>query len=202
MDVGVIFFLTSGLFLGWALGTNDEERQWMQSLFLLSGKPVLYAANVGEDDLPAGNEWVEEVRRIAADEEAGVVVVSAELEAQIAELPAEDKGAFLEELGLEESGLDRLIRAAYELLGLITFFTAGPKESRAWTVERGTKAPAAAGKIHTDFERGFIRAETIAFEKYAELGGEAGAREKGAMRAEGKEYVVADGDVILFRFNV
>lgn len=185
-----------------ALGANDEERRWLQSLFLLSGKPVLYAANVGEDDLPGGNAWVEEVRRIAADEDARVVVVSAELEAQIAELPAEDKAAFLEELGLEKSGLDRLIQAAYDLLGLITFFTAGPKESRAWTIERGTKAPAAAGKIHTDFQRGFIRAETITFDKYAELGGEAGAREKGAMRAEGKEYVVADGDVILFRFNV
>ncbi len=186
------------------------EAPWLCELFLLSSKPVLYAANVGEDDLPGslprtgsgGNAYAAEVRRLAGEEDAGFVVVSAELEAQLAELDDEERRAFLDDLGLERSGLERFIRAAFELLGLITFFTAGPKEARAWTIRRGTKAPQAGGVIHSDFERGFIRAETISFEKYAAAGSEAAARGTGVLRAEGKDYTLADGDVILFRFNV
>ena len=181
---------------------KDEERAWLDSLFLLSSKPVLYAANVGEEDLPDGNEFVDVVREIAAREEAKVVVISAEIEAQLTELDPEERKAFLHDVGLEESGLERLVHAAYELLGLITFFTTGPKETRAWTIHQGTKAPAAAGVIHTDFERGFIRAETIKFGDFIKYGSEAAARDAGVLRAEGKEYQVADGDVILFRFNV
>lgn len=181
---------------------GDDEAAWLKSLFLLSTRPVLYVANVAEDDLPGGNAHVAVVREIAAREGARVVVVSADLEAQIAELPPEERADFLAAAGLERSGLERLIRAAYDLLGLITFFTAGPKETRAWTVRRGTRAPAAAGQIHSDFERGFIRAETIKFTDYVRYGSEAKAREAGALRAEGKDYVVEDGDVILFRFNV
>ena len=184
------------------LTLKDDESEWLKSLFLLSDKPVLYAANVAEDDLPEGNEHVETVRQIAANENAVVTVVSADLEAQIAELDDEERELFMEEMGLSASGLVRLIRSAYDLLGLITYFTAGPKESRAWTIKKNTKAPQAAGEIHTDFERGFIRAETIKFEQYDKHNGESGARDAGVMRSEGKEYVVADGDVILFRFNV
>ena len=181
---------------------EEHEQKWLRDLFLLSSKPVLYAANVGEADLPEGNAHVNAVREIAAGEEARVVVVSAELEAQIAELEPEERALFLEDLGLERAGLERLIQAAFDLLGLITFFTAGPKEARAWTLRRGTHAPQAAGTIHSDFERGFIRAETIAYEDYAEQGSEAAARTAGVLRAEGKDYVVKDGDVMLFRFNV
>ena len=181
---------------------NPGEEDWLRSLFLLSNRPVLYAANVGEDDLPGGNASVEAVREIAAQEGARVVIISAEFEAQLVELEDDEAHEFLEATGLKRSGLERLIRAAYELLGLITFFTHGPKEVRAWTIHRGTKAPQAAGQIHTDFERGFIRAETIHFRDYAHFGTEAAARDAGAMRSEGKEYVVEDGDVILFRFNV
>ena len=181
---------------------KDEERPWLHSLFLLTDKPILYAANVGEDELPEGNAYVDAVRQIAEGEEARVVVVSAELEAQLAELDDEERAAFLDDLGLDRSGLDRLIEAAYDLLGLITYFTAGPKEARAWTIRRGTKAPQAAGVIHTDFEKGFIRAETIKYADYDRHGSEAAAREAGVMRSEGKEYVVADGDILLFRFNV
>ncbi len=181
---------------------SRSEETWLRELFLLTNKPVLYAANVGEDEMPDGNAYVDTVREIAAGEDARVVVVSAEMEAQIAELDDEGRRLFLEEMGLEESGLERLVRAAFDLLGLITFFTAGPKEARAWTIRHGTKAPAAAGTIHSDFERGFIRAETIPYREYAEKGSEAAAREAGVMRAEGKDYVVSDGDVMLFRFNV
>ena len=181
---------------------SDDETAWLKSLFLLTNKPVLYAANVGEADLPDGNAHVDAVREVAAREGAGVVVVCADLESQIAELEGEERALFLEEAGLKSSSLERLIRAAYELLGLITYFTAGPKESRAWTIRQNTKAPQAAGVIHTDFERGFIRAETIKFADYDRLGSEAAAREAGMMRAEGKEYIVQDGDVMLFRFNV
>ncbi len=184
------------------LQVKAEEEVWLRSLFLLSGKPVLYAANVAEDDLPDGNEYVEQVRQIAATENAVVTVVSAELESQLVELDEEEQVLFMEELGLEEAGLSRLIHAAYRLLGLITFFTTDPKETRAWTIKSNTKAPQAAGEIHTDFERGFIRAETIKFDRFVEHGGESGARDAGVMRSEGKEYVVQDGDVILFRFNV
>ncbi len=185
-----------------SLPIRSGEEPWLESLFLLSSKPVLYAANVAEEDLPEGNECVGVVRRIAAREGAVVVVVCADLEAQLADLGTEDREAYLDEVGLGASGLERLVHAAYELLGLITFFTTGPKETRAWTIERGTKAPEAAGVIHTDFSRGFIRAETITYEDFLKYGSEARAREAGALRAEGKEYAVADGDVILFRFNV
>lgn len=181
---------------------RSDEQPWLDSLFLLTRKPVLYAANVGEQDAVAGNSRVDAVRRIAAEEGARVIVICAEIEAQIAELDEADRQVFLDELGLEESGLDRLVHAAYDLLDLITFFTANPKEAHAWTVRRGTRAPQAAGVIHTDFERGFIRAETIKFDEYDRLGSEAAAREAGLMRSEGKEYLVQDGDVLLFRFNV
>ena len=185
-----------------AFEVDDALAPAFDEMFLLTGKPVLYAANVGEGDLPDGNAYVEQVRARAEAENAGVVVVSAEFEAQLAELDAEDRADFLAAAGVDESGLDRLARAAYALLGLITYFTAGPKEVRAWTIPVGTKAPQAAGVIHTDFERGFIRAETIKYADYDRLGSEAAVKEAGAMRSEGKEYTVADGDVMLFRFNV
>ena len=181
---------------------TDAEAVMLRNLFLLTSKKMLYAANVGEADLPDGNEYVERIRVRAEEENAGVVVISAEFEAQLADLPPEDRTEFLEAAGEEEGGLARLVHAAYRLLGLITFFTAAPKQARAWTIERGTKAPQAAGIIHTDFEKGFIRAETIKFTNYDRLGSEAAARDAGAMRSEGKEYVVRDGDVMLFRFNV
>jgi GTP-binding protein YchF len=181
---------------------NEEERAWMRELHLLSDKPVLYVANVAEDDLEGNHPFVGKVRGIAAAEGAGVVVICGKLEAEISELESDEKQAFLQDMGLEEPGLDRLIRSGYELLGLITYFTAGVKEVRAWTIVNGTKAPGAAGVIHTDFEKGFIRAEVIAFNDYIACNGEAGAKEKGLMRLEGKEYVVRDGDVMHFRFNV
>ncbi len=173
-----------------------------RELSLLTDKPVLYAANVAEDDLPGGNAHVEVVREIAAREGAEVVVISAQVEAELAELSGEERAEYLDSLGLDRSGLERLIERAYTLLGLRTFFTAGPKESRAWTVPAGATAPRAAREIHTDFERGFIKAEVIAYEDYDTLGSEAAAREAGRLRIEGKEYVVKDGDVIHFRFNV
>jgi GTP-binding protein YchF len=181
---------------------NEDERLWMRELHLLSDKPVLYAANVAEDDLGGTHPFVGQVRDIAATEGAGVVVICGKLEAEISELESEEKQAFLQDMGLEEPGLDRLIRSGYELLGLITYFTAGVKEVRAWTIVNGTKAPGAAGVIHSDFEKGFIRAEVIAFNDYIACNGESGAKEKGLMRLEGKEYVVKDGDVMHFRFNV
>ncbi len=181
---------------------NEDERAWMRELHLLSDKPVLYAANVAEDDLVGSHPFVGQVREIAAAEGAGVVVICGKLEAEISELENDEKQAFLQDMGLEEPGLDRLIRSGYDLLGLITYFTAGVKEVRAWTIVNGTKAPGAAGVIHSDFEKGFIRAEVIAFNDYIACNGEAGAKEKGLMRLEGKEYVVKDGDVMHFRFNV
>lgn len=181
---------------------EQAEQEAFRDLFLLSDKPVLYACNVAEEDLNTGNECVEQVRQIAEIHDDRVVMFCAKIEAEIAELDEDEKEMFLEELGVERSGLDRLIRAAYENLGLITYFTAGPKEVRAWTISKGTKAPQAAGVIHTDFERGFIRAETISFEDYKELKSEKAAKEAGKMRQEGKDYVVKDGDVMLFRFNV
>ena len=181
---------------------NEDERAWMRELHLLSDKPVLYVANVAEDDLGGAHPFVGQVRDIAVAEGAGVVVICGKLEAEISELENDEKQAFLQDMGLEEPGLDRLIRSGYELLGLITYFTAGVKEVRAWTIVNGTKAPGAAGVIHTDFEKGFIRAEVIAFNDYIACNGEAGAKEKGLMRLEGKEYVVRDGDVMHFRFNV
>jgi len=184
------------------LEVSDAEAPILRDQFLLTAKPVLYAANVGEGDLPDGNAYVEQVRQRAEAEGAGVVVISAEFEAQLADLPDSDRAEFLAAASIDESGLDRLAQEAYALLGLITYFTAGPKEARAWQIRRGTKAPQAAGVIHTDFEKGFIRAETIKFADYDRLGSESAAREAGAMRSEGKEYVVTDGDVMLFRFNV
>jgi len=186
------------------LDLNEEETEFVRSLDLLSFKPIIYAANVSEEDATSDtdNEYVRAVREFAATEGSDVVVICAKLEAEIAELEDDEKAAFLEELGISESGLDKLIRASYHLLDLISFLTAGPQEVRAWTIKRGTKAPQAAGKIHTDFERGFIRAETIAYNDLIQCGNLATAREKGLVRSEGKDYVVKDGDVILFRFNV
>jgi ribosome-binding ATPase len=174
----------------------------VRRLQLLTAKPVVYVCNVEEEAARAGNVLSARVALRAAAEGARAIVVSAAIEAEIAGLPEAERGEFLAGLELKDSGLDRVIRAGYDLLRLITFFTAGPKEARAWTVERGTRAPAAAGVIHGDFERGFIAAETISYEDYVACGGEAGAKEKGRMRVEGRVYVVQDGDVLLFRFNV
>ncbi|HEX6644953.1 MAG TPA: redox-regulated ATPase YchF [Gemmatimonadales bacterium] len=181
----------------------DEERAAFRSFNLLTSKPVLYAANVAEDELNGGNR---EVARLAAalaaeQETAEIVTFSAKVEAELAELPPEDRAEFLESLGVSESGLDRLAHAAYHLLGLQSYFTAGEKEVRAWTIHRGDRAPAAAGVIHSDFEKGFIRAETVAYDDFVRVGGWKPAREQGLSRAEGKEYVVQDGDVMLFRFS-
>jgi hypothetical protein len=181
---------------------DHEEQKALQRAQLLTAKPVLYVCNVDEGDAASGNALSQRVFEKAAAEGAKAVVISAAIEAEIATLPAEDREHFLADLGLHETGLNRMIHAAYELLGLITFYTAGPKEARAWTVHKGAKAPEAAGEIHTDFERGFIRAETIAYDDFIKFGGETGAKDAGRMRAEGKEYVVQDGDVLLFRFNV
>ena len=179
-----------------------EQRPRFRRLQLLTAKPVLYVCNVDEASLPAGNAWVEKVRARAEAEGARVVVIAAALEEQLAQLNKEEQREYLESVGLEEPGLHRLIREGYALLDLITFFTAGPKEARAWTVKRGATAPEAAGVIHTDFQRGFIRAEVISYEDYVKYGGEAGAREAGKLRQEGKDYVVQDGDVMHFKFNV
>jgi len=179
-----------------------DELKILKGLNLLTSKPVLYVCNVAEGDAATGNTHSEAVAKLASSEGAVTVVISAAIEEEIAQLPDEEQGEFLEMNGLEESGLDRLISAGYELLELITYFTAGPKETRAWTVKEGSKAPQAAGVIHTDFEKGFIRAQTIAYNDYVTLGGETKAKEAGKARDEGKEYVVQDGDVLLFKFNV
>ncbi|WP_380872198.1 ribosome-binding ATPase YchF [Sphingomonas sp. DBB INV C78] len=181
---------------------DDDETRVFSQAQLLTAKPVLYVCNVDEGSAANGNEFSERVFAKAAAEGAKAVVVSAAIEAEIVTLAPDDRAEFLSDLGLHETGLARVIRAGYDLLHLITFFTAGPKETRAWTVEKGSKAPQAAGVIHTDFERGFIRAETIAYDDYVAFKGETGAREAGKLRSEGKEYVVQDGDVLLFRFNV
>jgi hypothetical protein len=183
-----------------AVGTSPEERRAFHALGLLSSKPVLYVCNVEEAAADKGNEFSAKVFARAREEGAEAVVVSAKIESEIAVLPVADQKDYLEAVGLEEPGLNRVIRAGYELLHLVTYFTVGPKEARAWTIEKGTKAPQAAGVIHTDFEKGFIRAETIAYDDYVAFKGEAGAREAGKFRLEGKEYVVADGDVLHFRF--
>ena len=177
-----------------------EEEKTFSMLGLLTAKPVLYVANVEEGSAATGNDWSRLVEARAAAEGAGAVAISAKIEAEIAALSRQERQEYLAAIGLEEPGLDRLIRAGYALLDLVTFFTAGPKEARAWTVTRGTRAPQAAGVIHTDFERGFIRAETISYDDYVALGGEAGARDAGRLRLEGKDYAVADGDVMHFRF--
>jgi GTP-binding protein YchF len=181
---------------------SDLERRDLRELHLLTAKPVIYIANVDEAGLAAGNAYLEALRARAELEHAVVVPVCAAIEAEIAQLPEAERAEFLRDLGLKEPGLNRVIRGAYELLGLLTYFTAGPKEVRAWTVRAGSTAPQAAGVIHTDFERGFIRAEVIAFEDYVNYRGEAGAREAGRLRLEGKEYIVREGDVMHFRFNV
>ncbi|MBY8828611.1 redox-regulated ATPase YchF [Hephaestia mangrovi] len=181
---------------------DEEEARVFGQAQLLTAKPVLYVCNVNEEDAANGNDYSARVFDKAKAEGAEAVVVSAAIEAEIATMEPEDRKEFLADLGLEETGLARVIRAGYKLLHLLTFFTVGPKEARAWTVEAGAKAPQAAGVIHTDFERGFIRAETIAYDDYVALGGESGAREAGKLRQEGKDYIVHDGDVMLFRFNV
>jgi len=181
---------------------TPEELALIQPLDLLTLKPLIYAANVSEEELATGNDWVEQVRGVADRENAQVVVVSAQVEAELVELPEEERGDFLESLGVTEGGLQSLIRATYALLGLRTYFTTGPKETRAWTIHAGMTAPQAAGVIHSDFERGFIRAETVAYGDLVTLGSMNQAKEKGLVRSEGKEYVVQEGDVLLFRFNV
>lgn len=184
---------------------DEEEQEILDSCNLLTIKPVIFAANVCEDDLmddAASNEFVNEVRTYAKDVDAGVFVICAQIEQEIAELDDEERKEFLEDLGLSESGLDKLISASYSLLGLISYLTSGEDETRAWTITEGTKAPQAAGKIHTDFERGFIRAEVVSYDDLMACGTHAAAKEKGLVRLEGKEYVVQDGDIIVFRFNV
>lgn len=181
---------------------DEDEEKAIKALGLLTRKPVIFAANVNEDDLATGNEQVEKVRAIAAEEDAKVVVISAQVEAELIELDDGERADFLESLGVEEGGLQSLIRATYELLGLRTYLTTGPKETRAWTIIAGMTAPQAAGVIHSDFERGFIRAETVAFGDLVAHGSLVAAKEKGLLRSEGKEYVVQDGDVMEFRFNV
>lgn len=188
-----------------SLNLDEEQQRIVKGFNLLSYKPTIYVANVAEEDLQnqgANNPHVAKVRQLAKEENAEVVTICAKIEEEIAELEEEEKAMFLEELGLGESGLDQLIKASYSLLGLISYLTAGPKEVRAWTIKKGLKAPQAAGKIHSDFERGFIRAEVVAYQDLVDCGSHQAAKEKGLVRLEGKDYVVKDGDVILFRFNV
>ena len=186
-----------------AIEFTDDEKEMLSEVSLLSLKPVIYAANVSEDDYAnPDNEYVKKIKEFAATEKSEVMVISARIEEEIAELDKDEKELFLHELGADESGLDKLIKASYRLLGLISYLTAGKPEVRAWTIKKGTNAPQAAGKIHTDFERGFIRAEVVAYRDLMENGSMTAAKEKGLVRSEGKEYVVEDGDIILFRFNV
>lgn len=183
--------------------SDDDEARWMKLFQLLTSKPILYVCNVNEDDAATGNDFTKQVEEMAKAQGAPSVIICAEIESQIAQLETdEEKKEFLESLGLDEPGLNKIIRAGYGLLGLQTYFTVGPKEARAWTIRKGAKGPEAAGAIHTDFEKGFIRAEVISYNDFVTLGGEQAAKENGKLRSEGKEYVVADGDVILFRFNV
>ncbi len=186
------------------LSFNDEELNLIKGFNLLSLKPVLYVCNISEEDLlnDTENEYVTKVREYASKENSEVIAISAKIESEISQLNQEEKEEFLSELGLKESGLDKLINASYDLLGLMSFLTAGPKEVRAWTIKKGTKAPKAAGKIHSDIERGFICAEVVNYKDLLEAGGLSKAKEKGLVRLEGKEYVIQDGDVVLFRFNV
>lgn len=187
-----------------AMTFDSEQQQIVDQLFLITLKPVLYAANVSENDLSSldGNRFLTELKEVAAAESSEVMVICAKVEEEIAQLADEEKAEFLEAMGLDESGLDKLIKASYKILGLISYLTAGPQEVRAWTIIRGTKAPQAAGKIHSDFERGFIRAEIVAYDDLMSCGTYNAAKEKGLVRSEGKEYVMQDGDVTLFRFNV
>lgn len=184
---------------------DDEEALLLESFNLLTGKPVIYAANVSEDELAddaSGNSYVNSVREFAKDEGSEVFVICAQIEQEIAELDDEERKMFLDDLDIKESGLEKMIRASYSLLGLISYITSGEMETKAWTIKKGTKAPQAAGKIHSDFERGFIRAEVVSYDNLTEQGSMAAAKEKGLVRSEGKEYIVQDGDVVLFRFNV
>jgi GTP-binding protein YchF len=178
------------------------QKELLHELCLLTDKPVLYVANVSEDDLVKGNKFVDQLQEVAEKDGSFVVIISGNIEQELSQLSPEEQTEFLTDLGMKEPGLNRLIRAGYNLLGLITFFTVGEKETKAWTIKKDTKAPGAAGKIHSDFERGFIRAEVLAYPDYIQCGSEAKAKEKGLMRSEGKEYVVRDGDCVLFRFNV
>lgn len=185
--------------------TTEEQEEWLKEVALLTTKPIIYAANMSEDDFSNGiqdNKMLQTVRDIASEEHAAVLPICAQIEMDIVDMDKEEKELFLSDLGLEESGLDRLIKECYSLLGLISYLTAGKPEVRAWTITKGTKAPQAAGKIHTDFERGFIRAEVVAYDDLIENGGMTACKEKGLVRSEGKDYVMKDGDVVLFRFNV
>lgn len=184
------------------LSLSEKERELTKTFFLLTDKPVIYCANIGEEDIVKGNELALKVEEFAASENSSCVKICAKVEAELVQLDKADRAVFAEELNLTESGLDRIIKAGYSLLGLISFLTAGEKEVRAWTIKRGTKAPQAAGKIHTDFEKGFIRAEVVPYDELVACGGFVGAKEKGKVRSEGKDYVMQDGDVVLFRFNV
>ncbi|MGP0127948.1 MAG: redox-regulated ATPase YchF [cyanobacterium endosymbiont of Rhopalodia musculus] len=181
---------------------TEEEEELIKSLGLLTRKPIIYAANVSEDDLATGNDWVKQVEKTAKEQNAKVVIVSAQVESELVEIPGQEKADYLEALGVTEGGLQSLIKATYELLQLRTYLTTGPQETRAWTIHAGMKAPQAAGIIHTDFEKGFIRAETVAYNDLVTCGTMTAAKEKGLVRSEGKEYEVKEGDVLLFRFNV
>ncbi len=181
---------------------TKDEWNWLNELQLISTKPVLYIANVGEDDLTEDNVYVTALKKKAGEEGRQVIEISAKIEEEIAQLPDDERDAFLEDLGLHESGLDQVIRTSYDLLGLMSFLTAGPDECRAWTIQKGTKAPKAAGKIHSDIERGFIRAEVTNYDDLVAAGSDAKAREHGITRVEGKDYVMQEGDVVFFRFNV
>ncbi len=185
-----------------SLELSDKEREAVSAFFLLTDKPVIYCANIGEEDIGKGNDFSRQVEEFAAKENSQCIEICAKVEAELVQLDKEDRLIFAEELNLKESGLDRIIKAGYTLLGLISFLTAGEKEVRAWTIQKGTKAPQAAGKIHTDFEKGFIRAEVVTYEELLACGGYVPAKEKGKVRSEGKDYVMQDGDVVLFRFNV
>ena len=184
------------------LGLDDEEKKIISSFNLITLKPIIYALNVSEEDIVNGNEYTNRVCEYAKNEGSEVVIISAKIESELAELDDDEKSMFLEELGLKESGLEKLIKASYSLLGLISYLTAGEPEVRAWTITEGTKAPQAAGKIHSDFERGFIRAEVVSYDDLIACGSHTAAKEKGLIRLEGKDYVVKDGDIMLFRFNV
>ena len=181
---------------------DEGNEKLLKELCLLTAKPTLYVANVSEDDIATGNEWVEKLKQSVGDEDGMVVVISGAIEEELSAMDEEEQAEFLADLGMNESGLNRLIKAGYDLLGLRNYFTVGVQETRSWTIKKGATAPEAAGVIHTDFERGFIRAEVIAYQDFVDCGGEAGAKDKGAWRLEGKEYVVQDGDCVNFRFNV
>ncbi len=184
------------------LALSDKERELAATFFLLTDKPVIYCANIGEEDIGKGNEYSQRVKEFAASENSQAIEICAKVECELVQLDKDERALFAEELNLTESGLNRIIKAGYALLGLISYLTAGEKEVRAWTIRRGTKAPQAAGKIHTDFEKGFIRAEVVTYDDLIACGGFVGAKEKGKVRSEGKDYVMQDGDVVLFRFNV